>query len=274
MKNNADTIHDVLLRMLQWLHCRCEENGLRYYVIGGTMLGAIRHNGFIPWDDDIDIAMPRKDYVAFLEKYSNGLQHPYAVEYPNNDNKDYPYLYSKIYDTRTLLIENKRHLVKRGVFIDVFPLDGIGETYESAIANYARIYRKIHLHDMSVCAFSTNRKWYKNLSIILGRLMSPLFFTERYLNNKITNLCCQKDFDESQYVGNLVGNWGYREIMPREFFGMPTKYQFENITVYGVEKPHEYLIALYNDYMKLPPETKRISHHDYFELNLNKSYLQ
>lgn len=127
---------------------------------------------------------------------------------------------------------------------------------------------------MSVCAFRGNRKWYKNASIILGRMLSPLFVSERFINNKINRLCEQRNFDSSEYVGNLVGNWGIKEIMPRSFFGNPKEYTFEGITVLGVERPHEYLKSLYRDYMMLPPLEKRVSHHDYVELNLKKSFLK
>ena len=89
-----------------------------------------------------------------------------------------------------------------------------------------------------------------------------------------SDFCEQRDFDSSEYVGNLVGNWGIKEIMHRSFFGMPKAYVFESIKVLGVEKPHEYLKTLYNDYMVLPPMERRVSHHDYVELDLKKTFLK
>lgn len=266
-------VHPILLEMLEWFHKQCVKNNLRYYVIGGTMLGAIRHQGFIPWDDDVDVAMPRKDYIEFIKKYSYALHSSYIVEYPHETNKDYLYTTAKIYDTRTTLVERKRKNVVRGIYIDLFPLDGIGDTHEKAMHNYRKIYKLLRLHNMISCAFRDNRKWYKNLAIIVGRLISPLFFSERKLNQYINQLCTQQNFDETEYVGNLIGNWGYKEIMPRSFFGNPVEYTFEGIKVYGVEKPHEYLQALYSDYMKLPPVEKQVSHHDYAEISFDKSYL-
>ena len=115
-----------LLTALQWFHHFCSEHNLRYYAVGGTCLGAVRHKGFIPWDDDIDVGMPRKDYKKFLELTSaiqdNEL---YKVEYlPSKHGFTYPYC--KLYDIGTTLIENSRYKIKRGIYIDVFPLDGIG----------------------------------------------------------------------------------------------------------------------------------------------------
>ena len=256
-------MHTALLDMLQWFHSKCVENGLRYYVVGGTMLGTIRHKGFIPWDDDIDVAMPRKDYDIFIKKFSSKATSQYSVEVPEKCNLDYTYVYAKLYNTQTTLVEHRRKIVKRGIYIDIFPLDGIGNSINEAYENYKKIYRLNRLHDTMVCAFRKERKWYKNISIFLGRIVSPLFISERMVNMKITKKCMKYDFDESEYVGNLVGNWGYKEIMPRSFFGIPKEYDFEGITVLGVEKPHEYLTSLYNDYMQLPPIEKRVSHHEH-----------
>lgn len=275
MENNIEKdVHAVLLGILQWFHEQCMKDGFRYYMVGGTMLGAVRHKGFIPWDDDIDVGMPRKDYLEFIRKYAHASCMPYQVECADNDNLDYRYRSAKIYDTSTTLIEHKRCRIKRGIYIDVFPLDGIGNTYETACKNFRPIYRSIHLHDMVTCAFRKGRKWHKNLSIILGRIISPLFISERRINYRINELCSRRDFDDFKYAGNLVGNWGIKEIMKRSYFGSPRPYSFEGLTILGVEKPHEYLSSLYGDYMKLPPMEKRVSHHDYVYLDLNKSYIK
>lgn len=276
MGNNnllLENMQHVLLDMLKWFHEQCIGNHLRYYVVGGTMLGAVRHNGFIPWDDDIDVAMPRKDYEEFIKIFSkrNGRYH---VESPNDDNKEYTYLYAKIYDTQTTLVEHQRTEIKRGVYIDVFPLDGIGNSYDDACLNFRKIFRSIRLHDMSVCAFRKNRKWYKNLSIILGRMICPIFVSERKLSKSIRKMSIARDFDQFEYVGNLVGNWGVKEIILRKYLGTPTLYAFEGIEVYGPEDYENYLTSIYGNWRQLPPKEKQISHHDFVSLDLNKSYIE
>lgn len=114
-----------LLDMLKWFHEFCIENKLRYYALGGTMLGAIRHKGFIPWDDDIDVGMPREDYDKMIELVIDKQDEKYRLEKPLQ-NKDFVYQYCKLYDTSTTLVENTRYKTKRGVYLDIFPLDGIG----------------------------------------------------------------------------------------------------------------------------------------------------
>lgn len=274
--SNTETnkVHCVLLNMLQWFHQECKNNNLRYYIIGGTMLGAVRHKGFIPWDDDIDVAMPRKDYDKLCSIMADSGRGQYRLEFPGKENKDYTYLFAKIYDTQTTLTENKRQPITRGLYIDVFPLDGIGNEYKQAHENFRKIQRRMQIYDTAVCAFRKHRAWYKNMALIFGRIICPLFVSERKLNDGIRRLCTQYDFDNSEYAGNLVGNWGSKEIMPRSYFGTPAEYDFESIKVYGPEEPDKYLSALYGDYMKLPPEEKRVSHHDYIERDLNKSYLK
>lgn len=239
--------HTILLKILNWFHDACTKANLRYYIVGGTMLGAVRHKGFIPWDDDIDVAMPRSDYNKFIELFGSVADSKYIVESPRADNLDYTYLCAKIYDTSTTLIERKRNPVKRGIYIDLFPLDGIGSNIEEANKNYREIANRINLYNTIVCDFRKGRSWYKNASILLGRFISPAFITERHLNSVINEKCSKRDFDEFSFVGNLVGNWGCKEIVPHSYFGTPQRYSFEGMTVYGVEKPHEYLTSLYGN---------------------------
>ena len=263
-----------MLDMMSWYHKLCEENNLRYYVVGGTALGAIRHKGFIPWDDDIDVGMPRADYEKFRElssKLSAGSR--YAIEFPSNK-KDFVYPYGKVYDTATTLIEHTRYKTKRGIFIDVFPLDGLGDDKEEALRSFEAIDAKYNLLATEVCALRKERGWYKNLAIIIARCIPPFILNSRKLIRQIEELSKKRDFDSCEYVANAVGNWHKKEIMRREWLGTPTLYEFESIKVYGPENYHEYLTQLYGDYMKLPPKEKQVSHHDYLYFNVEKSYLE
>ncbi|WP_251548051.1 LicD family protein [Pumilibacter intestinalis] len=259
-----------LLDMLKWFHEFCIENKLRYYALGGTMLGAIRHKGFIPWDDDIDVGMPREDYDKMIELVIDKQDEKYRLEKPLQ-NKDFVYQYCKLYDTSTTLVENTRYKTKRGVYLDIFPLDGIGNTQEESKKNFKKIDKKTAYIMTKVCGLSKNRKLYKNLAIIVSRyIIFPRW--QKVLKN-LDILCRTRKFDDCDYVANLYGNWHEREIVKREWFGTPCLYEFEDFEIYGVQNYDSYLSAIYGNYMKLPPIEKQKSHHDYLSLDLEKSYL-
>ena len=260
-----------LLDMMRWFHGFCEENHLRYYVLVGTMLGAVRHQGFIPWDDDIDVGMPRADYEKLAQLMGCELHGKYLLETPDTPAKEYYYAFSKIYDTETTLIENTKAKIKRGIYLDIFPLDGIGETLEDAKNNFKKVQRLDNLLMLKVAGFRKGRKLYKNVGVALFRLV-PL--SAKKLLRMLCAECRKRDFYEYMYGGNLVGAWGIKEILPQDVMGKPTLYKFENLMVYGAEKPDEYLTGLYGDWRKLPPVEKRVTHHDYVFCDLNKGYLE
>ncbi len=257
-----------LLEMFSWLTNFLKNENLRYYVISGTMLGAVRHKGFIPWDDDIDIGMPRSDYEKLLIKMRQPVDH-YYVESPKDTNKDFPYGYAKFYDLNTTLVEDARKKVVRGIFIDIFPLDGIGDNLESSINNYKAIDRTNMLLAMRVCRIRKNRKWWKNLSVILGRIIP---FNVKKLTQKLDELCSKRDFDESIYVGNLMSTYRSREIMKKEIYGVPTLYEFEGLKVYGPERFEEYLRILFHNWRELPPESKRNTSHNFMQIDFEHSF--
>ena len=261
-------LQQKLLEIFTWLVDFLHQHELRYYMIGGTMLGAVRHGGFIPWDDDIDIAMPRKDYEKLIALLKNPVDH-YVVESIKGEAADYVYSYAKLYDMNTSMTELARKNVKRGVFIDIFPLDGIGNTLEEGYKNYKKIDRVNMLCAMCNCIYRKDRKWWKNCAVLVGRLLP---FSARNFSYKSDKLCAQHDFDEYEYVGNLMSTYRAREIMRKEIFGTPTLYDFEGIKAYGPEKYDEYLSILFKDWRQLPPEDKRHSAHDFIDLDLSKPY--
>lgn len=263
-----------LVDMLAWFHDKCEKEGLRYYIIAGTMLGAVRHGGFIPWDDDIDVGMPRADYEKLRELVKKEQDARYFIEYPGLDNKEYTFLTAKVYDTQTTLIEKKRKPIKRGIYIDIFPLDGIGDTIEESVENYKSFNFHFKLQLIITVAFLKRRSLFKNAVTLVGRIISPLFVRDYKHLKKLDDICKRIDFDDAKIVSNLMGGSGVKGMVPVEYFGKPTPVQFETLTVYGLENPDAYLRSMYGDYMKLPPVEKQVSLHDSIECNLNKSYLK
>jgi len=261
-----------LLEMLKWFDEYCRANNLRYYVLGGTMLGAVRHKGFIPWDDDIDVGLPRRDYekLAKLMKSKTGK---YVLETPYTSESAFCYPYSKLYDTTTTLIENTREKLIRGIYLDVFPLDGIGNSKEEVHKNFLPIKILENFYLSRVCGIRKGRIWWKNLAAYIIGGIPDTIINNRKLRLKLDKLCRKFDYDKCRWVGNLMGNWLEKETVPKEVMGKPTEYDFENIKVYGAEHFDAYLKSLYGNWRQLPPKEKRITHHDFSYVNLHKSYI-
>ena len=263
-------LQEKLAEMLGWFHHFCTENGIRYYLIGGTMLGAARHQGFIPWDDDIDVGVPRGDYERLMELLSQPHD-CYVAESPKFHTEKITCAYGKLYHTGTTLIENMVYKLKRGIYIDIFPLDGFGDTKEDALKHYGKIKFLENLLAIRVCLIRKGRGFLKNAAAVAGKLL-PV--NDQRLILKIDRMCAQRDFDSCQFVGNMMSTYREKEILPVGFYGTPTLYNFEGRQVYGVENVEGYLTAVYGDWRKLPPEEKRVSLHNHVYLNLSESYLQ
>lgn len=265
-------LQEKLLEMLEWFHGFCVENNIRYYALGGTMLGAVRHKGFIPWDDDIDVGLPREDYNKLIE-VADRIPKPFVLETPQSKNKDFVFAYSKIYNTDTTFIEKGKKNIKRGIYLDIFPLDGLGNTEEEARKNFNRTATLVKKLAVRVSPVRKGRGLLKNGAVILSRFIPHFITSDKKLAEKLDFTASQISFDDSIYVGNLVCNYKINNILKREYFGTPQIFEFENIEVYGAENYDGYLTQVFGDWHKLPPEENRVSFHLSDEINLNKSYL-
>lgn len=269
--DNEKKLKTMLVDMMKWFHEFCIRNNLRYYVLGGTMLGAVRHEGFIPWDDDIDVGMPRNDYEILIELMKEETKSRYVLETPDTEEKDFYYPFSKLYDTKTTLVENTKYQIKRGIYLDIFPLDGVGNSFEESKKFAESVYKYDNLLMLKIAGFRKGRSLCKNTAVFLFRFL-PI--NPKKILKKLTDKCKEKNYNECTWIGNLLGAWRLREVMPKEYLGSPTLYRFENIEVFGVEHANEYLTSLYGDWKKLPSIDKRVTHHDYIMCDLTKSYLE
>lgn len=274
MEYQNHELHARLLEMLAWFHQFCTSHQLRYYILGGTMLGAVRHGGFIPWDDDIDVGMPWEDHLRFRQLIRDHPHDPYILESPDSDQPDFFYTFAKLYDTRTTLVENTRIPVKRGIYLDIFILAGVGDTKSESIAFFRPIKRRTQLLLAMTAGFRKERKFYKNAAVLLARCIPRRLMDPRQLLMDIQRRYSGKSFYQCSWVATFGGPYREREILPRAVFGDPTVYLFENLRVYGVSDYETYLTALYGNWRELPPVEKRKPHHDYLYCNLHKSYLK
>jgi lipopolysaccharide cholinephosphotransferase len=238
--------------------CRfCEDAKLRYFLCAGTMLGAIRHKGFIPWDDDIDIMMPRPDYEIFVRNFK--ADHDYYKVYSISITKDYDYLFAKVSDERTLLLE-KFNENKIGVNIDVFPIDGFPSSKFRGYLHYLiiKIFKCCYVRKIVTIRYIENIL--KKIIITIWRIF--LFaIPKSVFSNLIQKKAKKIPYETSKLLGIVVWGYGKREICRRDVFNDYILVEFENNQFRAMIGYDEYLNNVYGDYMKFPPIEKRKSYH-------------
>lgn len=251
--DSLEELKAVELEIMKKIHAFCEKHNLTYYLAYGTMIGAIRHNGFIPWDDDIDIFMPREDYENFLTLF---VREQESLDLAIVNHTTTPYLgraMSKVIDTRTLLTELKyKNDDKIGVFVDIFPLDGLPKP---------GVKRKIHMFTCKLLSkvFYTKKELKKKSLIDYLILLLSLPYSEKtiisYLDKKMKQYRYKDCEEVTSYAAHL-----YR-IMPKILFSEKKLHQFEDTHFYIHNGYDELLRMIYGDYMELPPEGERSPHH-------------
>ena len=254
------------LALMDYVDGICRANGIRYYLIAGTLLGSVRHGGFIPWDADIDIARPRKDYEVF-RRYC--AEHPddrfFYQHYSTEPNHLSPHALLRIKGTH--VIHNNRLSRYRskydGIYMDIFPLDtppcdlALQEKQAKKIANIRRII-EVKAGYLYPGKTSTLKRIIKRCVQIA---LSPISF--RRLHAMADKEMQKYSMENSGYLVSMASRYAYRkQCMPCEIYGEPRDVLFENKTYLAPADTEGYLKRLYGDYMKLPPEDKRFSELD------------
>ena len=269
---NMERLHQVDMQIVKEVVRICDQHGFQYFMLGGTMLGAIRHKGFIPWDDDIDLGMPREDYEAFLEIAPQELAaHLKVVNYRNDPN--YMYYITRILDTDTKVVEERIGNDNKytNASIDIFPIDG---TPNNPLLRKIYFFRVMyHRALMSLCykdSIDRKRKRSKKEQLLLWVMehVPVEKMTTPYKQKcKIDKLLRKQKIAGAKYIGNIMGAYRTREIVPAEFYGEGAYYPFEDMQLRGMAQAHEYLQWTYGDYMQLPPEDQRKTHFKILEIH-------
>lgn len=250
----------VELNLLQELKRRCDAMGLTVYLSGGTLLGAIRHKGFIPWDDDVDVCMPRPDYERLFEAYPPKADERYQLRYFNTG---FARAFGRIYDTATKV---ERDMLREGpsgssLWIDIMPVDGL----PSQMDEVTKIYKKRDRLDL-LTRMSLAKPWKgvsKASGIIRTIFISPILkiIGNRRLVTWTENLALEHPYETSTYVGAVTGGeYGVGERMLKEEFEQAVDIEFEGHPFKTFSCWDSYLTGLYGDYMTPPPNAGGHSH--------------
>lgn len=263
MENNSESkrerlsfkeIQNIEKELLKKMHIFCEKHGLKYSITYGTLIGAIRHKGFIPWDDDIDILMPRPDYNRFMELAEKEAvaENVQVLHYTKDPN--YHYTFARIIDDTTDVDGDylRDPLALTGLWIDIFPVDGCPDKPDKWTDMWKKFYYKLEKADLY---HSRKVKWLWAVKNVL------LFFFPNKNNShmkKIDKLAQKYPYGSCEYCADMI------EIRPVRFkaeeFDRLELIPFEDILVYALPGRDAYLRQYYGDYMQLPPEDQRKPH--------------
>lgn len=247
----------ILLYIFEKFHNFCVENNLVYNAFGGTLLGCIRHKGFIPWDDDVDVAMPRNDYDKFISMFEDDLL---IVNKPGD--KNYPYYFSKLCLKDSLLIENElsEKYKESKIYMDIFPVDYYPKN-EKNFFRRTKIYERI----LRYITYKPDKPknnilyLYFPLKIFIYSIFKVI--PERRLIFKQIELVTKNKDVDSNYLFQHGAGWTYEGRIEKTVFYNRGLYKFENINIYGVKDYDKQLKKLYGDYMIIPPQDSRQSNH-------------
>ncbi|MEG1896189.1 MAG: LicD family protein [Oscillospiraceae bacterium] len=257
MQLQLKEIQRIELDILKKVHTIAVNNGLTYYAMGGTLLGAVRHGGFIPWDDDVDILVPRPEYDRFLEVLSRELPE-YMTLRDGTTDFDLPARFCKVFNTNTIVkscITKDKYAVTH-VHIDVFPIDGYpdDEKAEKTFNKKQRLFSQMNN------AFYSSPAIYSGIKKIVAKafycLFKPKFFAE-----KLNQLCMAYEYGKAEKSCVGMYTWGDITVEKIAVYGQAKLLKFEDTEIFAPEYTEEYLTNCFGDYMTPPPENERDSTH-------------
>ena len=253
----VEELKKIQLDILNDVHHFCVKNKINYSLAFGTLLGAVRHKGYIPWDDDVDIMMPRKDYNRFVSSYVSKL---YRVT-DLSVNPDYCLPFAKVEDIQTVMDEYVEGTPFFGVYIDVFPVDCIpnnliGRRFFYKIKSTLNI-----LFDLKTVRVNKSRSLFKNIVLAISHV--ALYFVNRQrLAYWLSEWASRFQGRKTDFMGIVApSDSRIEEAIPSKYFDEYVSLPFENLTVMSIKDFDKYLTAAYGDYKNLPPKENQVSHH-------------
>ena len=268
-------LQDKMLDILKYFIKVCEKNKLQYWLAAGTCLGALRHGGFIPWDDDLDVYMPRDDYERLWKLMGNGKKDDHYMLCRTTKEKNYHHRVMQIVDLNTTFIHSrsKNEDVEHGIYIDIIPIDACPDS------KFQRLMQFINAVIFSICNIQQKPEYNGGkltgimslgTNILLGIIRSK---NARYLAwSKAEKRMTKYDWNSCSHIKCITSL--FHELMtafPKEWFG-DRKMQFEDIKVSVPSNAEAYCEAMYGDYMTLPPKEKQVVRHHTEYISINEPY--
>lgn len=278
MDFNLESYQAILHTMIVKFDIFCREHNLRYSLCAGSLLGAVRHGGIIPWDDDIDVMMPRPDYNRLLEIASNSFYDGYKIIHAGNTSHYYLPL-AKMTDINTCMIEMRKYMeCQIGVNIDIFPIDVIPEDEiqrESVYHKFLNLYAKAidtaeFAHFKS--PFEANGFRINNILHWLKNKFYRIIYDSATIFKYADELISRENWENGTRC-RIYSSYQYHDrIFEKNVFEDYTDLNFDGMKIMCISKYEQYLSQLYKNYLELPPIEKRVCHHHHYFIDLNRGY--
>ena len=264
--NELKAIHSLELEALTVIDQICRRHSIKYTLIDGSLLGAIRHNGFIPWDDDVDIAMLRDDLEKFKLICKTELPSKYFYQDMSTD-PEYLYLFDKIRINNTLFKESylAEYNINHGVFIDIFPVDNVSDNKKEAKKQFNSF---IFLRHMFMAKYLSVKARKGKKKIIAGLIKYLIPNNTKKIRNKAFDIMCKYDKEKTKNVRIFPGPYVKKNVYCRKFFDEVEDHKFENHNFLISKYYEQMLVNDYGNWRELPPKDKRVTRHDLVDFKL------
>lgn len=258
-------IHKCTSNVLQKLISICDKLQINYFAIYGTLIGAVRHKGFIPWDDDLDVAMLRPEFDNFIQYCHNSQSELYPFRLIDvTVDPSYPFMIPRFCDMRYQMVYHEMPELNMGAFIDIYPFDGVGN------ANLKKIKKLIRQKNRYITGmtYAVSKTFPGSKKSLIHKSLRYLYYCHaqkkgrNYYVNKINNLCSSYSLDSSSYIGCLAWNESIKPIRKEHFLSYEML-TFEHIPIKVPKDYDTVLRTSYGDYMQLPPISQRVPYHNY-----------
>lgn len=256
---HIDELRELQMQILDYVDNFCRKYDIKYTISGGTLLGAVRHGGYIPWDDDMDTQMLRDEYIKFTKIWNEHKnEHPFELISIESGNA-IGYVYGKIHNPKTITYVHG--LERTGVYIDVFPVDIVVD--EDDFTKRRKMIKSLKRKENAAFVLSYSKKSHVGLFQLIKCWLLTLGKPRTFFSNKINSLAAVQNASAGEFVFEMVAGIKCKRPMPKAIFADYSDIAFENRWYMAVKDYDTYLTATFGDYMTPPPVEKQVREHNF-----------